>query len=62
VDYLAKILSYKDQSVNDSIIAAMRKAGLKWVKKPCNKSLLHLIMHISTNNHRPSESSQTIDL
>jgi adenylate cyclase len=29
VDYLAKVLSYKDQSVNDGIIAAMRKAGLK---------------------------------
>jgi adenylate cyclase len=29
VDYLAKVLSYKDQSVNDSIIAALRKAGLK---------------------------------
>ena len=29
VDYLANVLSYKDQSVNDSIIAALRKAGLK---------------------------------
>jgi adenylate cyclase len=29
VDYLAKVLSYKDQSENDRIIAALRKAGLK---------------------------------
>ena len=29
VGYLAKVLSNKDQSVNDSIIAALRKAGLK---------------------------------
>jgi hypothetical protein len=29
VDSYAKLLPYKDQSVNDSIVAALRKAGLK---------------------------------
>ena len=29
VDYLAKVLSYKDQSVNDRTVDALRKAGLK---------------------------------
>jgi len=29
VDYQTKILPYKDQSVNDRIVAALRKAGLK---------------------------------
>jgi len=29
VDYVAKTLTYKDQSVNDRIVAALRKAGLK---------------------------------
>jgi len=29
VDYYAKRLPFKDQSVNDRIVAALRKAGLK---------------------------------
>jgi len=29
VDYYAKVLNFKDQSVNDRIVAALRKAGLK---------------------------------
>ena len=29
LDYLAKVLSYKDQSVNDRTLEALRKAGLK---------------------------------
>ena len=29
VDYVAKTLAYKDQSVNDRVVAALRKAGLK---------------------------------
>ena len=29
LDYLAKVLSYKDQSVNDRTVEALRKAGLK---------------------------------
>jgi TolB-like protein len=29
LDYYAKTLSYKDQSVNDRLVAALRKAGLK---------------------------------
>jgi hypothetical protein len=29
VDYLAKALYNKDQSVNDRVVAALRKAGLK---------------------------------
>ena len=29
VEYLAKILTYKDQSQNDKIADALRKAGLK---------------------------------
>jgi adenylate cyclase len=29
VDYLAKVLSYKDQSEIDKVVNAMRKAGLK---------------------------------
>jgi hypothetical protein len=29
VDYYAKALPFKDQSVNDRIVAALRKAGLK---------------------------------
>jgi hypothetical protein len=29
VEYLAKILAYKDQSQNDKIADALRKAGLK---------------------------------
>ena len=29
LDYFAKTLTYKDQSVNDRTVAALRKAGLK---------------------------------
>jgi len=29
LDYLAKTLSYKDQSQNDKVVNALRKAGLK---------------------------------
>ena len=29
VEYLAKILAYKDQSQNDKIVDALRKTGLK---------------------------------
>jgi hypothetical protein len=29
VDYLAKILAYKDESQRDKLINALRKAGLK---------------------------------
>jgi len=29
VEYLAKIIAYKDQSQNDKIVNALRKAGLK---------------------------------
>ena len=29
LDSYAKVLAYKDQSVNDRIVAALRKAGLK---------------------------------
>ena len=29
LDYYAKIISYKDQSLNDRIVASLRKAGLK---------------------------------
>ncbi len=29
VDYVAKILAYKDQSQNDRFVNALRKAGLK---------------------------------
>ena len=29
LDYLARILQYKDQSVTDKFIGALRKAGLK---------------------------------
>jgi hypothetical protein len=29
LDYIAKMLPYKDQSQNDKVINALRKAGLK---------------------------------
>jgi hypothetical protein len=39
VEYLAKILAYKDQSQNDKIADALRKAGLKWAWMICKDSL-----------------------